>query len=167
MDQVWRRSTLLMSRVLAVCNNLLIFRLHFFGIRLHLFFHPGSPPASLMFTNRQQMPVLLALTLLVQARQRVLGLLLWKLSTIPYPAVAMCLLQVEILLLVQKLPALFATFPVSHHLFFSGALIFHVVLDASICLFHTADVLWGWLHQNGSFQPSFAQLLRPLTFCTF
>lgn len=40
----------------------------------------------------------------------------------------MCLLQVEILFLVQKLPALFATFPVSHCLFFSGALIFHVCL---------------------------------------
>lgn len=41
-----------MSKVLAVCNYLLIFRLHLFGIRLYLFFPLDSPPASLMFTPR-------------------------------------------------------------------------------------------------------------------
>lgn len=43
MDQVWRLSTLLMSRVLAVCNNLLIFRLHFFGIKIALVLSPRQP----------------------------------------------------------------------------------------------------------------------------
>lgn len=52
MDQVWRLSTLLMSTVFAICSNLLIFRLHFFGIRLYLFFDLDSPSASLMFTTR-------------------------------------------------------------------------------------------------------------------
>lgn len=55
------------AKVLAVCNNLLIFRLHFFGIRLSLFFHLDTPHASLMFTTRymEQMPVLSAFLLLV------------------------------------------------------------------------------------------------------
>ena len=50
MYQVERLSTLLTSEVLAVPNNLLIFRLHFFVISLYLLFHLNSPPASLMFT---------------------------------------------------------------------------------------------------------------------
>lgn len=155
-----------MSKVLAVCYNLLIFRLHFFGIRLYLFFHLDSPPTSLIFATRYLYAAdACSLSLHSSSASKASSFRSSPMKTfhnsLPYyvPFTGWDSLSgAEITSTVcyipcQSLLVLFRCINIS------------CLLDAPVYLFHIADVLWGCLYQTGSFQPSFAQLLCPLTFC--